>query len=178
MKNFLTSLLMLLLFSVPLLAQNGLNTNQKALRISLLLPSAHAEFHLGSNITVEGFTTLDYLRGGINGLGVSVAGGVGLHYYYNAHKRIQNNRTTHLFSGNAISLQHSLTLLNTDRYTLASGREITYRTSSYTIAHLFRRPIGKMGFWDIGLGGGILYRPDFSSLELVPNLRLGVGIGF
>lgn len=178
MKSIANWIALLLLLPISLSAQEGLSPGQKAFRLSLIWPSAQAEFHLGSNITLEGFSTIQSLRSGASGTKISVAGAVSLNYYYNANKRTANNRTTRLFSGNAISLRHTLTLYNGDRFTLPNGDEIAYRTSSYTLEHIFRRPIGKIGFWDLGLGGGIMYRPDFSKIELIPSFRLGVGLGF
>lgn len=177
MKSIAAWVALVLLVPVSLAAQEGLTPGQKAFRLSLIWPSAHAEFHLGSNITLEGSTQLGSISGGTSRW-ASVLGNVALNYYYNANKRTENGRSTNLFSGNAISLRHSLTLWSNMKYTTPGGDERTFVRSFYVMEHVFRRPIGNLGFWEFGLGGGVTYYPGHSAVDLTPSLRLGVGIGF
>ncbi len=177
MKSIVAWMALVLIVPVSLAAQEGLTPGQKAFRFSLIWPSAHAEFHLGSNITLEAFTQMGSILSGAN-LRTSLLGNVALNYYYNANKRTANGRPTNLFSGNALSLRHSLTLWSNIKYRAPGGEERTFIRSSYVMEHVFRRPIGKIGFWEFGLGGGVAYNPGFSAVELTPSLRLGVGIGF
>lgn len=177
MKSIVAWIALVLIVPISLIAQEGLTPGQKAFRLSLIWPSAHAEFHLGSNITLEGFASMGPIYSAANRR-TSVEGNVALNYYYNANKRTANGRSTNLFSGNALSLRHSLTLWSNVKYMSRSGEERTYLRSSYVMEHVFRRPIGNIGFWEFGLGGGVAYYPSFSAVELTPSLRLGVGIGF
>ncbi|RSK49503.1 hypothetical protein [Hymenobacter rigui] len=80
---------------------------------------------------------------------------LGVKYYYNQEKRRQQGRTTGPFQGNYLAL-HSNSTFNPDSYRLS------YQYSTLTVVWGMQRRIGKYGWFDAYIGGGIGREPGYT----------------
>ncbi|RSK31076.1 hypothetical protein EI290_13725 [Hymenobacter metallilatus] len=79
---------------------------------------------------------------------------LGVKYYYNQEKRRQKGRVTGSFEGNYLAL-HSNSTFNPDAYR-------TYRYSTLTVVWGMQRRIGKYGWFEAYVGGGIGREPGYT----------------